>query len=94
MVSLIHAARTLLLLGKKVKAEHLYSVTSRETRHRSAQVWITQLLPCKVTNHNTRLSPHKHSPDGATMGSGNNHLIAACCSFIDPERMKGLTLVS
>ena len=34
---------------KKVKAEHIYSASSWEPHHRSIQVWITQLLPCKVT---------------------------------------------
>jgi len=47
-----------------------------------------QLLPCKVAMH-TGLSPRKHSPDGGTMASGSNHLIAAYYSCIDPERMKG-----
>jgi len=41
-----------------------------------------------LQGHHTRLSPHKHSPDGGTMASGSNHLIAAYYSFIDPERMK------
>jgi len=35
--------------GKKVKAEHLYRASSSEPHPRSAQVWITQLLPCKYT---------------------------------------------
>jgi len=39
--------------------------------------------------YHTSLSPYKHSPDGATMASGSNHLITAYYSFIDPERMKG-----
>ena len=43
----------------------------------------------------TRLSPGKHSLDGSTMDSGNNHLITAYYSFIDPMRMKGwVALVS
>jgi len=39
--------------------------------------------------HHIRLSPRTHSPDGGTMASGSNHLIAAYYSFIDPKRMKG-----
>ena len=61
---------------KKVKAEHLYSASSWEPHPRSAQVWITQLLPCKYT------IPRKHSPDGATTSSGSNHLITAYYSLI------------
>jgi len=38
--------------------------------------------------HHTRLSPRKHSPDGATAASGSNRLITAYYSFIDPERVK------
>ena len=80
---------------KKVKAEHLYSASSWEPHPRSDQVWIKQLLPWKYTVHRTRLSPRKHSPDGATIASGSNHLITACYSFIEPERMKGwVNLVS
>ena len=33
--------------------------------------------------------PPKRSPNGATIDCGGGHLIAAYCSFIDPERMKG-----
>ena len=39
--------------------------------------------------HHTRLSPRKHSPDGAIMTSGSNRLITAYYPFIDPESMKG-----
>jgi len=42
-----------------------------------------------LQSRHTRLSIRKHSPDGSTMDSGSNHLIAAYYSFIDPERMKG-----
>jgi len=45
-----------------------------------------QLLPCKVA---IPALPRKHSPDGGTMASGSNHMIAAYYSFIDPERTKG-----
>jgi len=38
-----------------------------------------------LQSHHTHLSPRKHSPDGGTMASGSNHLIAAYYSFIDPE---------
>jgi len=40
-----------------------------------------------LQSRHTRLLPRKHSPDGSTMTSGSNHLIAAYYSFIDPERM-------
>ena len=33
--------------------------------------------------------PRKRSPDGASTECGDEHLIAAHYSFIDPERMKG-----
>jgi len=33
-----------------------------------------QLLPC---SRHSRLSPRKHSPDGGTMASGSNYVIAA-----------------
>ena len=38
-----------LLWVKKPKAEHMCSASSWEPHARSAQVWITQLLPCKYT---------------------------------------------
>jgi len=33
--------------------------------------------------------PRKRSPDGALTECGGEHVIAAHCSFIDPEGMKG-----
>jgi len=70
---------------KKVKAEHLYSASSWEPHHRSVQLWSTAFT---LQSHHTRLSPRKHSPDGGTMASGSNHLIAAYYSFIDPKGWK------
>ena len=32
---------------------------------------------------------HTHSPDGAMTDCSGRHLVAACWSFIDPERRKG-----
>jgi len=37
------------LLASGVNAKHLYIASSWESHPRSAQVWITQLLPCRVT---------------------------------------------
>jgi len=47
-----------------------------------------QLLPCKVAIPAFHLV-NIHSPNGGTMASGINHLLAAYYSFIEPERMKG-----
>jgi len=33
--------------------------------------------------------PHKHSPNGSTTDCSHTHLLAAYCSFIDQEKMKG-----
>ena len=72
---------------KRVKAEHLYSASSWEPhpQKRSGMDHTAFILQI----HHTRVSPRKHSPDGATMASGSNHLITAYYSFIDPERTKG-----
>ena len=54
------------------------------THPQSAQAWITQFY-LQIT----ACLPLPRSPDGATTNCGCRHLIAAYCSFIDPERMKG-----
>jgi len=42
--------------------------------------------------HHTPLLPRKHSPDGTTIASGNNHLITAYYSFIEPQKDESLEL--
>ena len=64
----------------------LYSALFVVPHTQGAQAWNTQFYQ--------QLTPHlplrrKRSPDGATTDWGSRHLIAACYSFIDPERMKG-----
>jgi len=65
----------------------------------------TCIAPCMVQNtlkrsgmdhtaFNLQKTPcqpllHKRSPDGASTECVGGHLIAAHCSFIDPQRMKG-----
>ena len=68
------------------KAEHLYSALHgiQTTLKRSGMDHT--VLP--ATNTMPAL-PCKRSSDGATTDWGGGHLIAAYCSFIDPERMKG-----
>jgi len=85
LFQILYIRLSVLCKGKKVKAEHLLAPL-REPHCRSAQVWSTAFT---LQSRHTRLSPRKHSPDGSTMASGSNHLIAAYYSFIDPERMKG-----
>jgi len=47
-----------------------------------------------MTQFYLQITPHlkvtrKRSPEVATNDCGDRHLIAAYCSFIDPEWMKG-----
>ena len=68
------------------KAEHLYSTLHGiQTTLKRSGIDHTVL---SATNTMPALL-RKHSPDGATTDWGGRHLIAAYCSFIDPERMKG-----
>ena len=73
--------------GKKGKGRTFVRVFVR-TSLRSAQVWITQLLPHKITIPAFHLV-NIHQTAGGTMASCSNHMIATYYSFIDPERMKG-----
>ena len=78
---------TLLRPYKKGKAEHSYSALHgiQTTLKRSGMDhtdFNLQTTSCQPL-------PRKRSPDGASTECGGRHLIAAHCSFIDPERMNG-----
>jgi len=73
---------------KKGKAEHLYNAlhgiqTTLKCSGMDHTAFNLQRTPCQPL-------PRKRSPDGASTECGGVHLIAAHCSFIDSERMKGL----
>jgi len=58
----------------------LYSAMSGHTRS-------AQTFTCKL--HHACLLFRNRSPDRATPKWGGRHLMGACYSFIDPERMRG-----
>jgi len=66
---------------EKGKQEYLYSAFYILCISPSTQTWITN-TPCLPFLCN-------RSPDGATSNWGKRHPIAAYCSSIDPEGMKG-----
>ena len=78
-------------LKARGKAEHLYSTLHGiQTTLKRSDIYH---IHAPATNTMPAL-PRKRSPDGATTDWGGGHLIAAYCSFIDPERMKGWVVPS
>jgi len=65
---------------------NLYSTLFVEPHSQGTKTWITQFY-LQITPYLPL--PRKRSPDGATCDRGDRRLIAACCSFIALERMKG-----